>query len=907
MNERSLPPLLEALGRFQARRPWLLLLIGFLTLLPAAWFTSQLGFKADFAELLPDKKDSVIEARRVAERLPGASTLTIVAQTKSANPEALRKFVDDVSPRLAAMGPSWVGAVDNGVHDSRKFFEKNKLLYAETKDLQKAHDQILERYDYEVSKRAGTLVDDDNPPAPITADSIKKQLVGDKDKDENGKTKPDPYPGGYYQNPEGTLVAVLVRTPITGKAKTEELKSKVAAAVAASDPKRFAPDMEVHYTGGMITGAEEYDAIIRDLGEVGVAGVVGVLLSVFLFFLRVRVVLTMGMTLLVGLLWTFGLTHFTIGYLNSSTGFLVSIIAGNGINYAIMYMARYIEARRDEGVDTEQAILIAHRDSWIPTLASSATAMLAYGSLVLTDFRGFKHFGVIGSYGMLLCWVTTYLFTPAILAASEHILPSYKNRDPSKKSKQRGYYGVVFAKAAMAAPRALTALGALSVVVTLFFTARYFRSDPMEYDMANVRNERKTQTAAGELSKKVDAVVGRLGQDGIAIMTDRLDQVPLLETELLKKRDAAPADKKPFEQVVTIFSLLPKDQDKKVVLVNEMRDRIMRAKKRGFFTDKDWAELSPEIPESDLKPMTIADLPEQVARSFMEKDGTRGRIVYIVPTETESVWDAHYLIRWADSFRYTKLPTGEVIKGSGQSVIFADMIRTIGEDAPKAIIACSVGTVLVILVAFRGHPHSFGVFVPWLLGIGGLLTFLEVKGIKLNFLNFVAIPITIGIGAEYAHNLMQRYRVEGDRRIYHTVVETGGAVILCSLTTTIGYLALLLSINRGIVSFGLSAAVGEITCVLAAVLLLPAFLAWRSARRRKTGEQFNPESAPPASSRRIRRSERKLAATNERKSGQVPDIRPSGSVPEPRKSAQVPESRKSGKASGPKSERVPET
>jgi hypothetical protein len=236
-----------------------------------------------------------------------------------------------------------------------------------------------------------------------------------------------------------------------------------------------------------------------------------------------------------------------------------------------------------------------------------------------------------------------------------------------------------------------------------------------------------------------------------------------------------------------------------------------------------------------LKEIGIADLPEQVARAFTEVDGTRGRIVYIVPAEGESVWDARYLMRWADSFRYVKLPTGEVIKGSGQSVIYADMIRTIGEDAPKAIIACSLGTILVIIIAFRGKPQALGVFIPWLVGVSGLIAYLQLKAIHLNFLNFIAIPITIGIGAEYAHNLMQRYRTEGDGNLQRVIVETGGAVVLCSLTTTIGYLALLWSINRGIVSLGRAAAVGEITCVLAAVLFLPAFLVWRAKRRAGTG------------------------------------------------------------------------
>jgi len=186
---------------------------------------------------------------------------------------------------------------------------------------------------------------------------------------------------------------------------------------------------------------------------------------------------------------------------------------------------------------------------------------------------------------------------------------------------------------------------------------------------------------------------------------------------------------------------------------------------------------------------------------------------------------------WANSFRHVTLPNGDVIKGSGRAVIFADMIYTIGEDAPRAIFVSALGTILVILVAFRGNRLAFGVFVPWLVGIASLVAFMFLKKIHLNFLNFVAVPITIGIGAEYAHNMMQRYRFEGAGKLPHVVRATGGALMLCSLTTSIGYFALLFSINKGIHSFGLSAAVGELTCIAATVLWLPALLATLERRR----------------------------------------------------------------------------
>lgn len=54
--------------------------------------------------------------------------------------------------------------------------------------------------------------------------------------------------------------------------------------------------------------------------------------------------------------------------------------------------------------------------------------------------------------------------------------------------------------------------------------------------------------------------------------------------------------------------------------------------------------------------------------------------------------------------------------------------------------------------------------------------------------------------------------------------ETGGAVVLCSLTTILGYQALMHSVNAAVRSFGLAAVLGEITCLTAVVVLLPAVL-----------------------------------------------------------------------------------
>ena len=113
---------------------------------------------------------------------------------------------------------------------------------------------------------------------------------------------------------------------------------------------------------------------------------------------------------------------FVVGSLNVATGFLFTIIAGNGINFGIIYMARYLEARR-VGEALESALSTAARETWIPTLTAGFAAAASYGSLGATDFRGFHDFGLIGGMGMLLCWLATFGVMPCLLTVFERLIP----------------------------------------------------------------------------------------------------------------------------------------------------------------------------------------------------------------------------------------------------------------------------------------------------------------------------------------------------------------------------------------------------------------------------------------------------------------------------------------------------
>ena len=135
----------------------------------------------------------------------------------------------------------------------------------------------------------------------------------------------------------------------------------------------------------------------------------------------------------------------------------------------------------------------------------------------------------------------------------------------------------------------------------------------------------------------------------------------------------------------------------------------------------------------------------------------------------------------------------------------------LGELTVETYVARMSGAALVLGTLLAG-------FV-WMIGAAAVL------GIKINFLNFVALPVTLGIGVDYGVNIYLRSKLEGPGRLLQAVRATGGAVALCSATTIIGYGALLVADNRALRSFGTLAILGEIACLSAALVLMPALLA----------------------------------------------------------------------------------
>jgi hypothetical protein len=323
------------------------------------------------------------------------------------------------------------------------------------------------------------------------------------------------------------------------------------------------------------------------------------------------------------------------------------------------------------------------------------------------------------------------------------------------------------------------------------------------------------------------------------VLADRPEQVPELVRALEARRDEARSRERPFEAVHSLQRLVPDEQPRKLALLASIRATLLRG--RPYLDAERWREIEPLLPPAELAPIGLDTLPAAVAAPFTDRHGVRGRIVLIEPAAGQSDSDLTYLMRWANAFRETRLSSGEVVYGSGRAVVFADMLRAVEVAMPRTLALGLSTTTLVLALFFRGARGTWVAFTALLAGLGWLGGMMSLAGVKLNFMNFIALPVTFGIAVDYPVNFLARLRSEPDGDVLRALGGTGGAILSCSATTLLGYGALLVSDNQAIRSLGLLCVMGELACVTAATLVLPAILLslqrWRAGTRARGSER----------------------------------------------------------------------
>jgi predicted RND superfamily exporter protein len=765
----------------------------------AARYAITLPVYTDFSYLLPPSARSVQDLRQIEKRTRVIGTAMVAVESK--DPAARERAALLLRKKLLPLEPRLISSLTFDESAARKFGWEHRWLFASLDDLKAAREALEQRVNNAKNPLAVQIDDEDG------ADALQQKLADAE------KKRDDP---GELVSKDGTLQMMIIRTAFSSADSASDIELVASIQRAVDEVKAEVPGTDIGVAGDVLVTLAEHDAILQGMLIATLVTVLLVGVALLLFYRSVLTVGALSWSLMVGTIATFALTRGTIGHLNIATAFLSSIVIGNGINCGIIVTARYLEELRSHRTG-EDAMARALAGTLKGTLAASLTAATAYASLVITDFRGFRHFGVIGGLGMVLCWISAYTVLPACLGILER---SGRINPRTEPAIGRWLARLVPAKLGLTTAIVL-GLAAVAGGITTWFLTHH----PFESNFRNLRTYNAALTEEGRWMGKIDAAFGQGISGGFVIAMPSRDKVVPLVAQLRAMDEGKDREHKLFSRLNTLDDLLPPDQAAKLDQLHQI-DALITDHLEDMNADDQKLALQLRPPQ-DLRALGDNDLPEELAWPFIEADGTRGKIILAMSGWGYEIWNADDLVRFSDDVRKLDLDGGLL---GGTAFVFADVLRSIESDGPRATLASLVGAALVVLVIMGWSRHTFTTLVCCVVGTTFMLAAARALDMHINFLDFVALPITIGIGIDYSVNIAARDRLDGPghaKDVLHTV---GGAVALCSYTTIVGYGTLLLSQNRAIRSFGAAAILGEATCLTTALILAPALL-WVLARR----------------------------------------------------------------------------
>ncbi|HCM41117.1 MAG: hypothetical protein A2Z97_10910 [Bdellovibrionales bacterium GWB1_52_6] len=814
---------MRTFAKFLLRYAGWVAVLGTISGFVGAYYSVQLykNLRTDIEELLPTTARSVLDLDEVTRRLESIDSLAVLMFSQQ--PEQSKKFVVDLAQRLHQYPKTVISSVEYKIDRELRFFREHSALYLELPDLIRVRDYVRDKIEYEKE-----LYNPLNIFSEVEIPEPKLDFLVLRQKYESKTASYSKLPDGFYARPDGTLRTLLAYMP--GKSSSidqvRKLKQAVQESIIALNPKSYAPDLEIKYTGGVQDTLEEHESLMEDLEISTVIVMLIVTAAMILFFQNFWATMALVLSLFVGAFWTFGISFFAVGYLNANSAFMGSIVIGNGINFGIIYLARFLEERR-HGRNAIRANLVAITQTATATWTAALAAGLAYGSLILTGFRGFRQFGVIGLIGMVLCWISAFTLLPAYI----HLLERRICLVPKARQRQlRAYFANATARFVERFPGVIVSVSLLITVASVA-TFSKFTPEIIETNLSKLRNKTSMTSGSGYLSKYLDEIFQRYLAPVVILPQKREEAVKIAGA--LKTLKAKEGKGSMIAAVQTLDDFIPKEQDRKIAVLKEIRT-LLPKKLVQRLSESDRRLVNQFLTAGSLQKIDETDLPPLIISKFTERDKSVGKLVLVEPPLDDSVWQGERLIPFITKLRETSDSVAPGTPVAGTLPITSDMIQSISRDGPRATLFALCAVVLLVIVLFRKATTVLLILSALLLGATWLAGLILGLDWKINFLNFIALPITFGIGVDYGVNIFQRFRQEGGASILRVIRNTGGAVGLCSFTTITGYTSLLIAGNQGFVSFGRLAVAGELTCVVSAVFTLPALLLLLSRWRNKT-------------------------------------------------------------------------
>ena len=561
---------------------------------------------------------------------------------------------------------------------------------------------------------------------------------------------------------------------------------------------------ETYYAGLIHTRMQINKTMHRDLGRFVPMSFVLILLILAIAFRSVPGVLIPALTILVALVWTFGL----IGFLGVTISLTTTIIPPLLIALACSMTIHIIAAYREQAAaatDKRTVIVDSFSVVFAPLVTAGLTTAVGFGSLIVSSIPNTQKVGVFSVAGILFAIWLSFTFAPAVLSVLP--LPRAKAKDQDAPHRDGAMVRLIEGLIAFNLRHrglVLIAAGVVLAVSVVGLTRIKVDTDFLSY----FKEESDVRRAADVIGENLAGV----STFYVIASSDSTDA--MREGDVLRG----------IEQLQQYMEAQP-SIDRATSMVN-----IIQL----------WHQaLSADHPDSFKVPAAQQDLDAAIFLTI-DQEEPRVRAHYVVEDYSSlAVFARSQLVSTsdlartiADVERYARqvLPDFVEVQATGTVVVFAKLITAVINGQRDSLLLAFVVIFLIMSFLFRSLRVGLISMISNIVPIFVIFGIMGWFGISLNLGTSIVASISLGIAVDDTIHYLMNFRRELAKGLSRRDAVTaalrhvGQPVIFTSLALALGFSVICFSDFGMLFAVGLLSGITMITCLISDLFLTSALL-----------------------------------------------------------------------------------
>ncbi len=574
---------------------------------------------------------------------------------------------------------------------------------------------------------------------------------------------------------------------------------------------------KISFTGAHPIALSEARTLRFDMQSSFLTSLVLVLVLFFFAYRRWVTLLFAGLPLLGGIQFTMGIASLTLGSVNILTTAFSAILVGLGIDFSIHLYDRY-HHERALGADIPSAIETCLTQTGQGIWTGAFTTIFAFAILYFSRVRGIVELAFLVSVGLLCLLICTFFVLPSFLAWIDQRKKPYLYQ-PLRPLGQGSVSSSLEKKTS------LFFFGLIGVTVVFSFFASRIELE------RTFRNLRPKEIPSLEVLDRINKAFGGGKMEVLAVHEGKDLTQLLTKEEDLAKTLRRYREERRIDSFTSLSDFIP-SQEKQGRVARVIRESIDLQGVRRHFV-KSLTENGFEVAGFQHFIESLRSLGDgnerifqpEVLISSLEQSPLKRGIEHLLKRRGDTYTVVSHLYYQKGKLSLDQL--GRELSGisiTGSESVESEILRIVKEDL---FLLTPVALLLIFLIVFldlRAWRTTLMTLAPLVMGMTWLIGAMSLFGIRIHFVNAVVLPMIIGMGIDNGVHLMHRYQEDRRKDVGYALRTTGRPMILCSLTTMIGFGSLVTARYQALSTMGWITILGMGFCLITSLCFLPVLL-----------------------------------------------------------------------------------